>query len=505
MTGGASEQEQRQGIADALTGAELTHEELWLRYFGLGGTAGLMELEAYVHDLMPLPAGERDMLAHAVNERLTELAGPGPAPYSRPLREAPPADGPLPALVGLLKGARLAPPEDLPVLAAAAGRTLDTQIVVYLVDYAQRELTPLPHPDLPGEGQRLDVDSSLAGRAFRRTEVVASSADGTPRLWVPLLDGAERLGVLEVALGDVADLYDLMLREQLTWVGAQLGHLLTALSGYGDSLHAPRLSRVRTPAAELIWSLLPPLAAGTAGFSVAGLVEPSSEVGGDAFDYALAATSVSLAILDGMGHGLAAGLMASAALVASRAVRRDGGSVDEQARAIDDALAEQYPDALVTGVLAELDLTTGQLRYVAAGHPHPLLLRRGQVVKALEGGRRTPFGVDGRQFSVGEEHLERGDVLMLYTDGVTEARDADGGLFGEQRLIDFLEREAASGHPPSESVRRLMHAVLSHQDGILRDDATVLLARWDATNGHRLEREAATSPIEAAAVREQGR
>ncbi len=254
------------------------------------------------------------------------------------------------------------------------------------------------------------------------------------------------------------------------------------MSQYGDALDAARLTRPRTPAAELIWSLLPPLAAGTASFSVAGLLAPTSEVGGDIFDYALATSRISLAIFDGMGHGLSAGLMASAAVAAYRAVRRDGHGLHEQARAIDDVLAEQFGDGLLTGVLAELDLTTGRLRYLAAGHPFPLLLRHGQVVKTLTGGRRTPFGIDSDAVQIGEEHLEPGDWLVLHTDGVTEARSSDGAFFGEQRLIDVLEREAASGHPPAETVRRLLHALLSHQNGVLQDDATVLLARWDASN-----------------------
>jgi serine phosphatase RsbU (regulator of sigma subunit) len=73
-----------------------------------------------------------------------------------------------------------------------------------------------------------------------------------------------------------------------------------------------------------------------------------------------------------------------------------------------------------------------------------------------------------------------GDWLILHTDGITEARDEAGNFFGEARLVDFLRREAASSHPPPETVRRLVHAVLRHQHGILQDDASVLLAEWDS-------------------------
>jgi Stage II sporulation protein E (SpoIIE) len=99
---------------------------------------------------------------------------------------------------------------------------------------------------------------------------------------------------------------------------------------------------------------------------------------------------------------------------------------------------------------------------------------------AVGGGRRALFGLPTTTMSVAEEFLEPGDWLTLYTDGITEARDEAGNFFGEERLIDFLRREAASDHPPPETVRRLVHSVMRHQRGVLQDDATVLLARWDA-------------------------
>jgi serine phosphatase RsbU (regulator of sigma subunit) len=227
-----------------------------------------------------------------------------------------------------------------------------------------------------------------------------------------------------------------------------------------------------------MWSLLPPLAAGSDRFSLAGSREPAHEVAGDAFDYALEENSVGLAVFDGMGHALGAGLITAAAVAAYRASRRAGGSLYAQALAVDDALATHFPDAFATGVLAQLDLAKGRLRYLAAGHPAPLLLRSGKVVGSLDEGRRTPFGLEVGEVSVGEAFLQPGDWLTLYTDGITEARDPEGALFGIDRLVDLLERAAATGYPPAETVRRLVQAVLRHQNGVLQDDATVLLAQW---------------------------
>jgi serine phosphatase RsbU (regulator of sigma subunit) len=100
------------------------------------------------------------------------------------------------------------------------------------------------------------------------------------------------------------------------------------------------------------------------------------------------------------------------------------------------------------------------------------------VVKELTGGRRIPFGLETEGLTVGEEILQPGDWLALYTDGITEARDATGAWFGEERLVEFLTHEIAAGQPPPETVRRLTQAVLAHQNGELQDDASILLACW---------------------------
>jgi hypothetical protein len=331
-----------------------------------------------------------------------------------------------------------------------------------------------------GDGaQPLRVDGTLAGRAFQLVRTVPFDSDAEPRLWLPLLDGVERLGVLEIRVESREDLYDRGLRTQCGWLSALLGHLVTSSAEYGDAVDAARRRQPRGAAAELLWSLLPPLTAGVDGFVLAGMLEPSDHAAGDAFDYALSETTVSLAIFDAMGHDFDSALLAAVALAAYRTSRRTGPGIYRQARAIDETIAERFPNAFCTGVVAELDLRTGRLRYLSAGHPAPLVYRRGKVVRSLDAGRRLPFGFDHAEAEVAEERLQPGDWLVLYTDGVTEARAADGTSFGKDRLVDLLTREAAAGHPPPETVRRLTQAVLTHQRGPLRDDASILLASWN--------------------------
>ncbi|HUQ64458.1 MAG TPA: PP2C family protein-serine/threonine phosphatase [Acidimicrobiales bacterium] len=478
MSVGTEDDSQRGPLVLAYSRTELTLEQLWTRYFALGGDVGLVELEAYLEGLLALPDNQRDLVAVAVNERLDELVGPR-VPYSRTVSEGKPDHGPLAALVDILEGARLVPPERLPVVAAAAGQALGVGVVVYLIDYDQRRLVPLSAPNLAGR-ESLEVDTTLAGRAFRMVEMLwgQAEAEADARLWVPLVDGEERLGVLEITLGHNADPRDSGLWHQCRWIGLLLGHLVTAANQYGDALDKVRLRQPRTIAAELVWMLLPPLTAGADNFLLAGMLEPSSEVGGDAFDYGLSEETATLAIFDAVGHTLSAGLMTAATLAAYRNARSGGHDLLEQAAAIDRTIGDHFgDDTFVTGVIAELELATGRLRYVVAGHPQPVVLRSGKVVKRLSGGHRAPFGVMTGG-DVAQEILQPGDWLVLHTDGITEARDSTGRFFGDARLMDFLEREAASGHPPPETVRRLTQAVLDHQDGVLQDDATVLLARW---------------------------
>lgn len=87
---------------------------------------------------------------------------------------------------------------------------------------------------------------------------------------------------------------------------------------------------------------------------------------------------------------------------------------------------------------------------------------------------------------IATEQLEPGDRLLLYSDGITEARDEHGRFFGEERLVELTERAAAARLSAPETVRRLAAAVLEHQNGRLQDDATLLLVEWSADSHTRL-------------------
>ena len=389
------------------------------------------------------------------------------------------------ALDTILRAAHLMAPDEIPDLATEGARHLGVETtVIWLIDYEQSTLVPLLGRD-DEDRRHLSVDGSLAGRAFRSVEVVETDAPGGRRLWVPLLDGIERLGVLELVVPGPGE----PLGQQQHRVFGQLAHLLAELlvsnSAYTDHYEWFRRRQAMALPAEMQHRLLPPLTFGTSRVLISGLLAPAYEVGGDAFDYALNGNIAHVAVFDAVGHGLQASLLAHLAVSCYRNTRRAGLDLAEAAVAIDAIIDEMFGgERFVTGLVGQLDIDSGLFRWVNAGHPSAMLLRSAQVVKELEGEPALPFGLNAltgsgpTSFPVSSESLQPGDRLLLLTDGVDEARTADGSFFGRTRLAEFAAREAASGLPTPEVLRRLQQAILRHQTGRLQDDATTLFVEW---------------------------
>ncbi|WP_255658328.1 PP2C family protein-serine/threonine phosphatase [Actinoplanes sp. L3-i22] len=364
--------------------------------------------------------------------------------------------------------------EDLPEVLAAAAPLLDAEAAtVLLVDYGQLALHPLrPNPLDPSTPHR--VEDTRAGRAF--TTAREQWHDGT--LWMPLLHGAERLGVLELRLKAYPDDAD---RADLAVIAALIAELIASRRFYGDAVEHTRRRLPMQLAAEIIWNQLPPLTFAVDGTVITAVLEPCYEVGGDAFDYAANADVLHVALFDTVGHGISASALTTLALNTYRNARRSGLSLIDSCRSIDKWIRSQHPGAFVTALLAELEITTGAYRRISAGHPAELFLRGGRALPQLPTPNTLPLGLGHmltRLPEVIEQQLEPGDTLVFYTDGITEARDVTGALFGVDRLSAFLLENLDADVPPPEVMRRLIHTIISYEEGELRDDATAAMLQW---------------------------
>lgn len=374
----------------------------------------------------------------------------------------------------------LADPEnatlDLATTVARCTKALGLQhAVVYLVDLQQRELVPLTDvvPALP-------VDDSLAGWAYRTQALRVQDNDtGGLTAWFPLVDGAERLGVLAV---HAAALTPVSLRRGRA-LAALMAMLVTSKRAYKDSfVRRTRSEPMRLPA-EMLRAFLPPRTIGTGHVVSTAVLEPAYELGGDAFDHSLTETTLHAAVLDAMGHDLAAGLTSAVALAACRNARRTGADLPELVHNVDTALSRWLPDQFCTGVLTQLDLASGMLRWSNCGHPAPLLIRDQRLlVDAMVREAEPPMGLPDLVAEGGrrchEIALEPGDRVLMYTDGVTESRTHDGTELGLNRFADYIIRATAAGELASETLRRLIRSLLGAQPDRLRDDATILLLEW---------------------------
>ncbi|MFD5421252.1 PP2C family protein-serine/threonine phosphatase [Streptomyces sp. NPDC127069] len=411
----------------------------------------------------------------------------------------PPADGGVPVaadrtgsvLAWVLDRSHEASARQVPALIEEAARRLGlTGTRLYLTDLQQVRLVALPQlaaerpetaetAEADEQAEALDIDASLAGLAYRAQQV-QTSRDRTTA-WVPMVDGVERVGVMR-ATGPALDEQDL---EGCLALAALATLIVISKSTHNDLLVERGRSRPMTLQAELLWAFLPPRTIGTSQATSTAVLEPAYDIGGDAFDHNFSDGGLHLTLLDAMGHDLAAGGASAAGLAACRSTRRAGGDLQDIATTIERTLRSWIPDRLMTGILAHLDTRRGEFAWINCGHPPPLLIRDGHVVPAaLERPPQLPLGLGYHKDAPPPLHrarLQPRDRVLLYSDGVTEARSATGELFGEERLSDTVIRSMASGTTAPEALRRLILELLTHQDQRLHDDATILLCEWHPT------------------------
>ncbi|MEU3092349.1 PP2C family protein-serine/threonine phosphatase [Streptomyces massasporeus] len=345
---------------------------------------------------------------------------------------------------------------------------------VLLQDYGQLLLVPLSGEGL-AEGEPQVIDGSEAGRCFLDAIPVEVPEDDGVRVHLPLLDGGDQVGVMAVTLDSVDD-DD---RRLLHRISGLVADLLVTKHAYSDLFFRVRRGEAMSVAAEIQWSLLPPLAMIMPRVAVAGILEPAYDVAGDSFDYALNGDILHVVMIDAMGHGLDAATMATVAIGAYRHARRADVGLSEIYDFMDRAVAQQFgPEHFVTAQMMQLDTGTGEVQWVNAGHPPPILVRHHRVVRRLTAPTTLPVGLGGSEPRISELKLERGDRVLCFSDGLVEEHYTGGEAFGEDQLIDCVNQLERTGRGIRAVTRSLSHTLKRARGGHTTDDATLLMVEW---------------------------
>lgn len=211
------------------------------------------------------------------------------------------------------------------------------------------------------------------------------------------------------------------------------------------------------------------------GYSVSGGWQPASGVGGDCYDVLLfEGNQMGISIADVCGKGLPAALLMSNLQAAVRAFAQDAVRPHAVCTNVNRLLCRNMISGrFVTFCYVRLDGDRRTLSYCIAGHNPPILRRRsGEVVRLAVGG--TVLGVfPETAFQEESVSLDAGDRLVMFTDGITEARNEAGDEYGEERLIEAIGRYR--DRPVHDLQQKLFDDVLGFSGGTFQDDATIIV------------------------------
>ena len=390
----------------------------------------------------------------------------------------------------LLDLVEAAPPvEAVDVLARELARIVDADDVTFLIaDFSGDALirflsTPNGVEIVDDDGQKHLATVPLVGspheHAIRAQQVqVVASADSA-RLYAPVTDRGDALGVLELSLPSMPN------DDTMAFVASAahaLAYVIIANRRHTDLFERGQRNRPFSLAAEIQRRLLPDaFTCEAAEFTLAGWLEPASNVGGDTFDYSVERDALHLSISDAMGHTVNASQLATLAVGSLRNSRRARAGIAEKASVANSVISEHaQDDEFVSSLLLDVDLTTGSVVIINAGHPNPYLVRNG-VTTEVKLHADIPLGLFlDTEYLQQTMQLEPGDRLVLVTDGMLERNASALDITSALQDMTALH--------PREVVHTFARAVVKATDGALQDDATVLCVDWYGRNADSRDR-----------------
>lgn len=393
----------------------------------------------------------------------------------------------------LLDAAEDASPVDsVEAVTRELGEALGATGVSFLIaDLSGRALVRLAHIALGSEapeGARHDqqesahvlpFDGGPAEQALRTQRVQVLPPDQGPSWTVlaPVTERGEVLGLLELDLPREPSPEAV---SEVRRTAHVLAYVIIASRQHTDLYEWGQRSTPYSLSAEIQRRLLPGAYTCEAGsFTLSSWLEPADSAAGDTLDYSLARDVLHLSVTDAVGHGIASALTATLCVGSLRNSRRHGATLLEQAGRTNEALLADgcAPDGegFATALLGRLDLRTGELDMVNAGHTAPYLARDGRV-SLVELPADLPLGLfGGSTYRSTVVPLMPGDRIIIVTDGMLERAAAS---------IDIAAHISRTrGLHPRETTRALADLVIEASGGSLADDAALLVVDWHGEHG----------------------
>src|SRR5207249_7744000 len=245
-----------------------------------------------------------------------------------------------------------------------------------------------------------------------------------------------------------------------------------------EQIERERLEREQQVASEIQQRFLPAAAPQVEGYELQGISFPCYEIGGDYYDFIQRDDGkLLIALGDVSGKGTAAALLMSSLHAAIHAQSSSHSTITDTITAVNRYLADNIPaNRFVTLFYAELDPRSGALSFLNAGHNPPMIVHAGGTMEQLAAGG-LPLGImPNAEFREGRTLLHPGDVLVIYSDGVTEAVNPKGEEFGPTRLYEVVARNIDSS---AAGIRDRIEAALTKfcQGTPAADDITLVIVK----------------------------
>lgn len=294
-----------------------------------------------------------------------------------------------------------------------------------------------------------------------------------------------------IGRGNLDTRIQLMTGDEVEELGIAFNRMTSRLKKYIQSLSAATAEqeRIQTEldlASRIQADMLPnanELFAERTEFAVCARMTPAKEVGGDFYDFFLIDNDrLAFLIADVSGKGVPASLFMVVAKTLLQSRIMEGGALETAVADVNERLCAGNENGMfVTAWIGVLTLSTGTLQYVNAGHNPPLIGNRQQgysYITETEG--FVLAGMEGMTYVRQERRLKPGDILFLYTDGVTETNDEDRKLYGEERLLRLLnDRRENEPEKPEKLAEAVMEDTRRFQGSARQfDDITLLVVSY---------------------------